>query len=103
MSAVAQRGGFEVEWALTRDISATYLETYTAMAVNFTTDDRFDVTANWWTDTEERRKLGLVIGHHHTDASRVLVTVDTSPTPASTSISSSVHSRPSCGSCSSRA
>ena len=74
MSAVAQRGGFEVEWALTRDISAAYLETYTAMAVNFTTDDRFDVTANWWTDTEERRKLGLVIGHHHTDASRVLVT-----------------------------
>ena len=73
-SAVAQRGGFEVEWAVTRDISATHHESYTPMAVNFTTDDRFDISSNWWTDTEERRKLGLVIGHHHTDASRVLVT-----------------------------
>ena len=71
---MAKRGGFNVEWALTRDVSKTVPESYTAMAVNFTTDDRFDLSTNWWTDTSDRRKLGLVIGHHHTDASRVLIT-----------------------------
>jgi hypothetical protein len=49
-------------------------EKYTPLAVNFTADVRFDISGNWWTDTEERRKLGMVVGHHHTDASRVLVT-----------------------------
>ena len=73
MEAIANRGGFKVEWALTRGLSPTYNERFTPMAVNFTTDSRFDLTANWWTDTEERRKLGLVVGHHHTDASRVLM------------------------------
>ena len=73
MEAIANRGGFKVEWALTRDLSPTFNERFTPLSVNFTTDSRFDMLANWWTDTEERRKLGLVVGHHHTDASRVLI------------------------------
>lgn len=74
VTAIAARGNFHVEWAVSRDLSATFSEKYAPLAVNFTADVRFDISGNWWTDTEERRKLGMVVGHHHTDASRVLVT-----------------------------
>lgn len=79
VSAIAARGNFHVEWAVSRDLSPTWNEKYTPLAVNYTMDERFDVSGNWWTDTEERRKLGMVVGHHHTDASRVLVTRDSKP------------------------
>ena len=76
LSAMGDRGDFQLEWSIRRDIDGSFGETYTALAVNFTTDDRFDfdISGNWWSDTEERRKLGLVVGHHHLDASPVLVT-----------------------------
>ena len=76
LQTIGDRGNFQLEWSVRRDIDGAFGETYTALAVNFTTDDRydFDISGNWWTDTMERRKLGLVVGHHHLDASRVLVT-----------------------------
>jgi len=67
---VAEIGGFAVNWTLHRDVSGENNETYTELALNFTND--YDVGTNWWTDSTERRHLGLACGYYHVDVSRVL-------------------------------
>ena len=67
---VAEIGGFAVNWTLHRDVAGDYNESYTQLALNFTED--YDVGTNWWTDSMERRHLGLACGYYHVDVSRVL-------------------------------
>ena len=71
LKAVAERGGFALNWTLMRDVSTANGETYTEYALNITRD--FDIGGNWWTDLADRRQKGMANGHYHTDVSRRLV------------------------------
>ena len=65
----AKRGNFKVRWTLLRGPIGS--ETYTDLESIITLN--YDLSAQWWTDSYERRGQGMVTGRYITDLSRELL------------------------------